>query len=463
MRARGALALSLAACARCAGGAALAAAGLASFVPGVFAADAHGPVAHRLSGRWRGEWVREGARLPVTFDFFTAAGRDTGTFDSEPLRVIGIPLSRVQEQAGHVHFEIVGDFTTATFEGELRGRSITGAFDDNGARGTFHLERAQGATAPPYATQEVRFEHAGATLAGSLLVPRSPGPHPAIVFVHGSGPEGRYASRFLADRFARAGVAALIYDKRGVGASGGDWRHADFDTLAGDAAAAVHLLARDPRIRPDAIGIHGHSQGGTIAPLVAARAGHVAFVIASGGSGTSMVESERWSLTHFVSERDSNRADSVEAARYIDLVTRVAYAGAPYAALDSAVAVDSTRRWFFRVPGRDDPYWTFSRAIASYDPLTWWARVRVPVLLVYGAADARTPVLRSVAAITHALRSAGNADLTVRVFPGADHTFRLPSPRGGTFAWPRTAPGYPQALIDWTLAHARGRARSTRR
>jgi dipeptidyl aminopeptidase/acylaminoacyl peptidase len=406
-----------------------------------------------LTGHWVGEWTREGARLPVSFDFFQVAGRDTGTFDSEQLRAIGIPLSRVKYTSPRVHFELVGDVNVTRFDGELHDREVAGTFSADEQRGTFHLKRSGTPASPPYDTQEVRFDHGDVRLAGSLFVPRGKGPWPAIVFLHGSGPEGRYANRFLADRFARAGIAALIYDKRGVGSSGGDWHGADFEALAGDAAAAVHLLAADARIRADAIGLHGHSQGGTYAPLVAAQTPEVSFVIASGASGVSVLESERYSLTSFEADRHLDREDSLAAARYIDLVTRVAYQGAPYAQLDSLAAADSSKKWFFPVPKIDDPYWAFSRAIAGYDPLAWWAKVHVPVLLIYGERDERVPVDVSVRNIAGTLRRAGNRDVTAKVFPEADHTFRLPSPPSGTFRWPQTVAGYPATLIDWVSMH----------
>jgi len=99
----------------------------------------------------------------------------------------------------------------------------------------------------------------------------------------------------------------------------------------------------------------------------------------------------------------------------------------------------------YKPPAPDDSYWAFSRRIADYDPLVWWRQVDVPVLLVYGAADERVPVEPSVAAITEALESSGHS-ATVRIFEGADHTFRLHRPGD---EWPRTAPGYPDAVLEW--------------
>ena len=90
-----------------------------------------------------------------------------------------------------------------------------------------------------------------------MVLPSGTGPFPAVVFLHGSGAEGRWASRFLARRLAEEGFAALIWDKRGVGGSGGSWEESGFEDLAGDAAAAVAFLRSRPEIDPERVGLHG--------------------------------------------------------------------------------------------------------------------------------------------------------------------------------------------------------------
>jgi dipeptidyl aminopeptidase/acylaminoacyl peptidase len=98
-------------------------------------------------------------------------------------------------------------------------------------------------------------------------------PHPAVIFVHGSGAADRESNRFYADLFARHGIATLIYDKRGVGASTGDWRYVHLNDLAEDALAGVQLLKCRKDINPNQIGIFGGSQGGgwLRLPLLAQR------------------------------------------------------------------------------------------------------------------------------------------------------------------------------------------------
>jgi dienelactone hydrolase len=135
----------------------------------------------------------------------------------------------------------------------------------------------------PYTETEVTFPGGDpdVTLAGTLSVPRSPGPHPAIVLVGGSGPQDRDESlrpvsaikplALLADALARTGLTVLRYDDRGVAASTGDHAAASLDDFTADLAAALAWLRDRPEADPDRVGVLGHSEGGVyIASLIEA-------------------------------------------------------------------------------------------------------------------------------------------------------------------------------------------------
>jgi alpha-beta hydrolase superfamily lysophospholipase len=341
-----------------------------------------------------------------------------------------------------------GDRTTAYFSGRLSGDSLTGDLLEEGSRGVFAFFRAA-AGAPSIEEREITFTNGDVTLAGSLLLPAAGGtrgPVAAIVFLHGSGAEGGWASRFLATQAATQGMAALVFDKRGVGRSTGDWRGAAPDDLVGDGVAAVAWLRRQPGIAPGHVGIHGHSQGGTLAPLVAARSGSVAFVVASAAAGVPLDSVELFSVLNAVLPRARTAADSAGARAYVSELVAVGYHGGARHRLDSLVAALGNRPWFFEPPAPTDSYWSFSKTFGQIRPLDWWPWIRVPVLLVYGAEDRRVPAAESARWIAEALRRAGNSDVTVRIFPGADHSFRLPPTASG---WPVTAPGYVSALREW--------------
>jgi len=402
----------------------------------------------RLAATWQGYWTRAGDTMPVTLHIQRdSAGRYAATFGAERLRVSGIPFSEMSLQGTDLMMVLRGDRTTVTFHGTLRGDSIKGRFTEDGSpEGTFAYARSK-SSAAAFEEREITFNNGPVRLSGSLLLPPGSNAVPAVVFLHGSGAEGRWASRFLAGQLASHGIAALIYDKRGVGQSTGDWRQATPDDLARDAAAAVARLQQDPRIDPRRVGIHGHSQGGTLAPMIATQAPGVAFIIASAGAGLPLDSVEIFSILNSVYPRASSAQDSADARDYVGELVAAAYHGRPRARLDSLAMALRERPWFFAPPASDNSYWTFSRQYAQYRPLDWWARVRVPVLLIYGADDQRVPARASAERISATLqRNATDVDLTVRILPGADHTFRLAPGPGG---WPVSAPGYLPALLRW--------------
>ena len=401
----------------------------------------------QLAGTWRGYWARAGDTLPITMAVQRdTTGRHTATFDSERLRVSGIPFAQVStEGCCSVAMVLRGDRSSYDFKGQLRGDSLTGVFLEGTNEGFFAYARAKPAVAT-FEEREITFRNGDLTLAGTLLLPRGQRRVPAVVFLHGSGAEGRWASRYLASQIAARGIASLIFDKRGVGGSSGDWRVAGPDDLAADGVAAVARLLDEPRIDPRRIGIHGHSQGGTLAPMVAVRSPHVAFVIGSAAAGLPTDSVEIFSVLNAVLPAATTAGDSASATQYVRELVSVAYHGRPRARLDSLAEGLKGRAWFFPPPAADNSYWRFSRVFAAYDPIDWWRRVRVPVLLVYGAEDQRVPAAASAARIEAALRAAGNAQVTVQMHSGADHTLRL---RAGRSGWPVTAPNYVPSLLAW--------------
>jgi len=403
------------------------------------------------SGDWQGYWSRAGDTMPIMLHI----RRDSGlaaTFDSERLRVSGIPFNELVVQRDRLTMVLRGDRTTSTFSGTMRGDAMRGTFSEEGEADGFFFYRRVKNSPPPFEERELVFNNGSLNLYGSLFLPPVPKknakPVPAVVFVQGSGAEGRWASRFLATQLVARGIAAFIYDKRGVGKSQGDWRSASPADLAADAVAALARVRQEPRIDPKRIGIHGHSQGGTLAPMIAVQSPDVAFIVASAAAALPMDSVELFSLKNYVYPSASTAQDSAEALDYVTELVAMAYRGrASSTRFDSLVCEFSAKPWYFAAPAAEDSYWMFSRLFAQYKPLDWWARVRVPVLLMYGTEDLRVPARASSARIWATLeRSAPQVPLTVYFVPGADHTFRLPPGRGG---WPRTPPDYLPPLLGW--------------
>ena len=403
-----------------------------------------------IDGHWEGVMVREGAELPVSFDFKNEAAGLTAGFNSPTWRVKGIPLSKVSYTTPKVHFELVGDTTTIIFDGELTGDTITGQFREGEARGTFSIKRVV-AKPPTFRQEEVSFRNGEVTLSGTLLLPLTSGPHPAVVFLHGAGSEGRYGARFLAEYFTRYGIAALIYDKRGVGKSTGDWKRSDFNDLADDAIAGIHLLQQSKEINPKEIGLYGHSQGGMIAPLIASRSKDVAFIISGAGSAVPVYESEINSVTSQMRAKGITGNDLAEATEFIKLWVSVMRTGQGWEQFDRAVEKVHETKWFpmLHVPPKDHWMWAFHKRIYDYDSADYWAQVNVPVLVIYGERDLYVPVSQSISNIERALSKAKNGDYTILVLPRASHAFIIEPEAGQPFEWWHIAPGFLDLLTAW--------------
>lgn len=402
------------------------------------------------TGAWTGQWERDGSTLAVEMTFSHTASGYEGSFSSSQLRVVGIPLTGVRYEAPAMSWKIVGDETTTAFEGTLRGDTLSGFFREGRASGTFTLSRGT-PTVAPVREDEVTFTNGSVTLSGTIVSPAGTDPLPGMVFLHGSGAEGRWASRYLAHEFARRGVASLIYDKRGVGRSTGDWRTAGFLDLVRDASSAVETLRSHPNIAPGIVGIYGHSQGGTIAPWLASENQHVAFVVAAAAGSGKMSEMEIYSLENELNVRGLPATEKRLAEHYVRALVATAYEGAERSELDRVWEEVRGHPWAFEPPPASDYWWSFSRRNAGYDSLDFWPRVTVPALLLYGEEDERVPARRSAARIAQAYLGVKGSRLSVIFFPLADHNYRLRQDATGKFAWPRTAPGFPDRMIEWVL------------
>ncbi|HET7233419.1 MAG TPA: alpha/beta fold hydrolase [Longimicrobium sp.] len=258
----------------------------------------------------------------------------------------------------------------------------------------------------PYTAEEVRVPHpAGHRLAGTLTLPAGRrGRVPAVITITGSGAQDRDESipsvpgyrpfRQVADTLGRRGIAVLRMDDRGFGASEGNGGIATTRDFATDIAAAVAYLRARPEIDPDRIALVGHSEGGIIAPVVAAADPRIRAVVLMAGTSRSGRRILEYQIRYPL-DRDSSLTAAQRDSAY----------RAGWAEVDSLGA---------RMPWL--PYFI------GYDPLPTLRRVRQPVLIVQGGTD-RQVTADQAPELDAALRAAGNRDVTLRVFPELNHLF----------------------------------------
>lgn len=361
---------------------------------------------------------------------------------------------------GVLRFEVPS--IRATYSGELdaAGTTAVGRFAQGGRDFALTLRRQDAAYEEvhtwenrpqrprppfPYRAEEVVFENRadGVRLAGTLTLPAGNGPHPAVVLVSGSGPQDRDETLMehkpflvLADHLSRRGIAVLRYDDRGTAGSSGDFAAALTEDFARDAEAGLDFLRAHAAIDPARIGIVGHSEGGLVAPLVAAAREEVALIAllaAPGVLGRELAVAQSESIARAEGADEATLEASakvlevllqaVESARDGDDVQarlREAMRTAVEALPDEQRELVRAERNLFTVmlPTYASPWF---RAILRHDPAPILREVRCPVLALNGEKDVQVLPRQNLPAIRRALTEGGNPDFEVVELPGLNH------------------------------------------
>jgi uncharacterized protein len=403
-------------------------------------------------GHWEGDLVFRGDVWAIRLDVSEQADTVRATIDLPELGMAWQPLpARMTGDTLVLDLPFgLGLLPAAVDSTALRGWRVTSSGD------TLRLSLARREPVP-MVREEVTFPNGPATLHGVLVRPHGPGRFPAVVLVHGSAAQGRdsWGYRSAADFFVRRGVAALYYDKRGVGASIGPWMttsFADLSDLAADLQAAVAWLQRRPDIDARRVGAYGGSQ----ALWVSARAavtGDLSFLVMRGAPAVTPEEQElqrvRYTLEH------AGMTDSVvrAAVDHTRLYFSVVRTGEGWDALARSVARVRGEDWgeeLLQADTPDDLYWW--RQNHAFDPAPDLRRLTIPVLLLYGEDDTVVPPAENAAILAALLQAAPTA---VLVFPRANHALEVPAGPDPEDRWrfPRKAPGMFEAIDAWLRGH----------
>lgn len=463
----------------------VASAGMAGSIgPAVAGVGGNGEKSPPISGRWSGATEVSGITLPLAVEFAATGDGCTATLDIQGQ--VGLPLENVGCAADGVRFELAAPIGRARWQGRLVDGALVGTFEQNAATGTFRMEpdgavdgAADGSPEPaPYEVREVAFDAGEVRLAGTLTVPEGDGPHPAVILVTGSGPQDRDEQLFgfrpfrvLADALTRAGIAALRYDERGVGASSGDYAAATLHDFAADARAAVDWLRGQPGIDPRRVGILGHSEGGTVGPYVAARTDAVAFLVLLAPptvDGETLIREQTKEILKAAGlpaammepqlERQRRLFDAVRSGEGWEALERESLAEArrqlsvlPEDQREQRMAAVEAQVRAELAAARSPAY----KALLEHDPGPDLRKVRVPTLAVFGELDTQVPDHVCVGPLEAAFAGEDAGPLTVEVVPGANHLFQeavTGSPSEYAALPKRFIDGFVDLVVDWTVA-----------
>jgi len=413
----------------------------------------------KFEGVWAGTLDAGAIKLRLVFDLKKNPDSTwAATMDSPDQNALGLKIDTVKTEKNSVVLELKR--LGGVFEGKLSedGKEIAGQWKQGGQSFRLILKpgvklapprRPQEPQKPfPYDEVEVGYENSegGAKFAGTLTLPRMNGPHPAMLLITGSGSQNRDEELFghkpfllLADFLSRRGIAVLRVDDRGVGGSTGEVAGATTDDFVGDALAGIEFLRNRTEIDSTRIGLLGHSEGANIAVEVAAKSDRVAFIVLM---ATTAVPGDE--LLFKQAELISRAAGATDGAIKLNRELQAGLFAAAKEDSDRAAAEAKTEQfladWKKKLPADAvlsvaandaalkaevkrvlSPWF---RRFLRHDPRADLAKVRCPVLALFGERDLQVAPSQNRPPLEAALKASGHQHHEVREFPSLNHLFQ---------------------------------------
>ena len=377
------------------------------------------------TGAWTGKLKVSGVELALIFNI----GEESATLDVPDQGAKDIPVEVSRDAVGGITLNVPA--INASFKGLWAGKVIAGTFTQHGMSfpmtltpGAPVVRRPQTPVGPfPYATEEVSFSNGDAVLKGTLTMPADcDRKTPVLVMVTGSGLQNRDEEMFshkpfavIADAFARAGIATLRYDDRGFGESTGDVVLCTTEDLKNDALAGVKLL----RDRFERVGVIGHSEGGTIALMLAGErqvdfAVSLAGMIVSGAE-TLLAQNRRAFESAGLPESEVEAFARLLSDTFTAIRTR-----APLPSADNYDITDALRKnYAAALPSFRTPYMEF---FLGLDLSASLSGITCPVMALNGTKDTQVQCDRNIAVLKAGLPS--NSRSAIRAEDGLNHLFQ---------------------------------------
>lgn len=396
-----------------------------------------------FNGSWKGTLDAGPYSLTIVFNIQQTDDSVAITWDSPDQGAYGLPATATIN-GNELNVDMPESY--ATYKGTLVGDTLDGTFTQGGnvplrmtrkdVNDDAQNNRPQEAAIEadqnkPYRCEEVSFTNDGITFSGTMTIPNVGRNFPAVVLVAGSGPHDRDENVFghkpfllLADALSRNGFIVLRYDERGVGATNGGNPYAPTEPLATDAMAALRYLKTRPEVNAAHVGIMGHSEGGMIAIMNAAKhPDEVAYIVSLAGTGVSGLELGKQqtrlipkTMGQEVTDEDmalNDQALSIIAAEKDSVTLRnklIEFYESHPEALSSfnGQSLDDVIDLIF-----------ITSCVIQYDPTDNLKLVKCPMLAINGTLDCQVSCKENLEGIAHLVPHA-----TVRAYEGLNHFFQ---------------------------------------
>ncbi|MEQ9097863.1 MAG: alpha/beta fold hydrolase [Imperialibacter sp.] len=411
-----------------------------------------------ITGQWNGILKVQGIQLRVVFNINKVGDGYRSTMDSPDQGARGIPVTTTSFE--NATLKLIVANAGIVYEGELGSDGVVvGNFKQAGQSFAMNLSkdivekervvRPQEPIKPyPYHSEDITFENkkAGIFLAGTLTLPKEAGLFPVAILISGSGPQNRDEELaghkpflVLSDYLTRNGIAVLRFDDRGTASSQGDFKSATSADFATDVEAAIDYLKARKEINKRKIGLIGHSEGGLIAPMVAARSKDVAFIVLLAGTGipgdqlllaqqqligkasglNDDVLQKNQSISKKAFEMVASATNTEQLKTNLTNYLSSALKESGSGALPQGMNVDDFVN--LQVSQLVSPWMQY---FIKYDPAPALEKVKCPVLALNGENDLQVPPKENLEAIKKALNKGGNKKATIKELPGLNHLFQ---------------------------------------
>ncbi len=407
--------------------------------------------AQDITGQWNGILKVQQMQLRLVFNIAKNGNEYSATMDSPDQGAKGIPVSSVRFENNNLTITV--DNIKLEYSGTLQDGIITGVFKQGNFSNPMNLSRAEVKVEKPnrpqeplppfsYLTEEISFQNskANAILSGTLSLPSKNGKYPVVILISGSGPQNRDEELMghkpflvIADFLTKNGFAVLRYDDRGVAKSTGDFKNATSADFAEDVLAAIAYLKTRKEINSNKIGLIGHSEGGYIAPLVAAKSKDVAFIIMLAGPGIPcdellVLQNALISKASGMKQKEIDKNKKINSGAY-DLVKKstnnqklsndlTEYFNEKF---EKSMSDDKQGFVEMQVKELTSPWMQY---FLKYNPSPALEKVHCPVLALNGAHDLQVPPNENIEAIRKSLTKAGNKNVTTKILPKLNHLFQ---------------------------------------
>ena len=403
-----------------------------------------------IIGQWNGKIILPNGSLSLVFHITKTANEYSATLDSPDQGVTGIATASTTFENSVLTIDIPA--IQASYKGEVNvDGKIQGIFTQgmplplNLEKGEFTQNRPQEPKAPfPYLIEDVQFRNkaAGITLAGTLTLPLKGEKHPVVVLVTGSGGHNRDEELMghkpfwvIADYLTRKGIAVLRYDDRGIGQSEGDFKAAITTDFATDAEAALDYLKTRKEIDASKMGLLGHSEGGTVAFILAAKNQDVAYVVSMAGTGIKgdsiiLKQAELLMKANGMSDLAWKEQEPVLQNRYALLtqnknredIRKELYEEVTKTIPTRMLEDENTKRQIdAEIEAMTSPWYI---EFLKYDPTSDLKQITCPVFAINGERDIQVTAEMNLSAIESAIKSNGNKNIEVKKYPGLNHLFQ---------------------------------------